>query len=246
MMISLSKTYRRVRHALAQITFLRSVFFLLRSISEALRDNSARGQAELDQEFAAQEDPWRYATASYQVDRIRREMEMLDAVCNHKRFERALEIGCAEGISTEQLAPRCRSLLAVDISPIALERARRRLQGHEGVHFAQWDLRSDSLSETYDVIVVVHALEYVRNPLQIRRIRRKLVNGLCPGGYLLIGTMKVADIYEDSWWGPFLLRSGKTINHFFAAHPALQVIQSEMFNLGTEYTAYETLLQKKR
>ena len=245
MITGIAAAYRRVRHSLARISFLRSGYYLLRSIAEALHDSSSRGQAELNREFAAREDPWSYATASCQVDRIRREMEMLDAVRHHERFQNALEVGCAEGISTENLALLCKRLLAVDISPVALDRARRRLEGSTHVHFAHWDLRSEQLPETYDLIVTVHALEYVRNPLQIRRIRQKLVNGLRPGGYLLIGTMKVADIFEDSWWGPFLLRSGKTINNFFAAHPALQVITTEKLNLGTQYTAYEILLQKK-
>ena len=52
------------------------------------------------------------------------------------------------------------------------------------------------------------------------RIRAKLVASLRPGGYLLIGAMKVARIYEEAWWARFLLRSGTHINRFFAAHPA--------------------------
>lgn len=241
----ISAVYRRFRHTLARVGSLRSGYYLLRSIREALQDNSARGRAELNREFATQEDPWNYATSSSQVDRIRREVEMLHAVRGGERFQKALEVGCAEGIFTAKLAPLCNSLLAVDISPLALARARRRLEGYDQVQFAQWDIRTDLVRENYDLIVTVHALEYVRNPLKIRHARAKLVNSLCPGGYLLIGTMKVADIYEDCWWSPFLLRSGKAINNFFASHPALQVIQTEEFRLGREYTAYDILLRKK-
>jgi SAM-dependent methyltransferase len=240
-----SSWYRRVRHSLARIAFLRSGYYLLRSIREAAQDNQASGRAELDQEFQTREDPWDYAATPYQRDRIRREVEMLDAVRGATQFENALEIGCAEGMFTELLAPLCESLLASDISSVALERARRRFQGNERVRFAHWDLRVDPLPEMYDLIVIVHALEYVRNPLFVRRARAKLTKSLRPGGYLLIGTMKVAEIYENAWWGRFLLRSGKRINDFFAADPALIVVRTEEFHLGPEYIAYDVLLQKK-
>lgn len=246
--IPLSKaadSYRRVRHCLARIGFLRSGYMLLRSIREAALDSPARGQAELNREFEPQEDPWNYATVSYQRDRIRLEMDMLDGVRGSTRFGKALEVGCAEGIFTEELVPRCESLLAVDISPVALARARNRLQGKESVQFVHWDLRVDPMPATYDLIVIIHALEYIRNPIYIRRAREKLVNSLRPGGFLLLGTMKVADIYEDAWWGKFFLRSGRRINNFFAAHHALKLVRTEELRLGKDYVAYDVLLQKK-
>lgn len=237
--------YRRFRHTLARIGFLRSGYFLLRSIREAMLDSPARGQAELNQEFEPHEDPWNYATVSYQRDRIRREVEMLDTFRGAARFANALEVGCAEGMFTEMLAPRCEALLAADISSVALARARRRLAKYEQVQFAQWDLRVDPMPDSYDLIVIIHALEYIRNPLYVRRARAKLVNSLRPGGYLLVGTMKVAEIYEDAWWGKFLLRSGKRINNFFAEHLALKVVRTEEFYLGKDYVAYDVLLQKE-
>jgi SAM-dependent methyltransferase len=208
-----------------------------------MKDSPARGRAELDQAFEPGEDPWKYATASYQKDRIRREVEMLDAVRGAKRFEKALEVGCAEGLFTEALAPRCGSVLAADISPLALDRARRRLQGDPRVQFAAWDLRVDPVPSACDLIVVIHALEYIRNPFYIHRARSKLVNSLKPGGYLLIGTMKTTRIFEDAWWGRYVLRSGKNINNFFARHKALEVVQTAKFHLG-EYVAFDVLLRK--
>jgi 2-polyprenyl-3-methyl-5-hydroxy-6-metoxy-1,4-benzoquinol methylase len=170
---------------------------------------------------------------------------MLDAVRGAARFAKALEVGCAEGMFTEMLAPRCESLLAVDISPVALARAQRRCQADEHVQFAEWDLRVDPLPGTYDLIVIIHALEYIRNPLAVRRARNKLMNSLRPGGYLLVGTMKVAEIYENAWWGRYLLRSGQHINNFFAAHPALELVNTATFHLEKDEVAYDVLLRKK-
>src|SRR5262249_46364377 len=156
-----------------------------------------------------------------------RELEMIDAVSANGHFKRVLEIGCAEGLFTERLALRCDSLLSVDISSVALARAEQRLQAHKNVQFLHWDLRVNSIPGTFDLAVIVHALEYIRNPFHIRKAREKLVQCLRPGGYLLIGTMKTAEIYESSWWSRFLLRSGERINDFFAGHPALTVVRRE-------------------
>ncbi len=238
-----SGLYRRIRRLLARVTPLRSSYYLVRSIRDAMRDSPDAGRTELNQEFALQ-DPWDYKTAE-QVSRIRSEVAMLDSVREAERFKSALEVGCAEGLFTEKLAPLCEHLLAVDISSVALARAREKFRESEWVDFALWDLRTDPVPETYDLIVIVHALEYVRNPVHIRRARTKLVKSLRPGGYLLIGTMMVAQIYEESWWGRFLLRSGKHINNFFAKHPALTVVQSAEFHLGKDYRAFDVMFQKK-
>lgn len=237
--------YRRLRHLLARARFLRSGYYLLLAIREAMTDSPARGRTELDQEFRRREDPWDYATVSYQRDRIRTEVEMLDVIRGSGRFANALEVGCAEGMFTELLAERCDALLAVDISPVALARARQRLRAQEHVRFAELDLRVDPLPETYDLIVVIHALEYIRNPIHVRRARNKLVNGLRPGGYLLVGTMKVTEMHENAWWGRYFLRSGKRINAFFAEHPALKVVRTAEFYLGKDYVSYDVLLRKR-
>jgi O-antigen/teichoic acid export membrane protein/2-polyprenyl-3-methyl-5-hydroxy-6-metoxy-1,4-benzoquinol methylase len=236
--------YWQLRHSLARFGFLRSGYYFLAAIGDAVRDSPERGQTELNREFEPREDPWDYTKVSYQQDRIRSEVEMLDAIRGERQFECALEVGCAEGLFTEVLATRCLSLLALDISPVALSRAGRLLQPHQNVRFAQWDLRVDPVPGSYDLIVIVHALEYVRNPVYIRRARAKLVKSLRPGGYLLIGTMKTADVYENAWWGRYLLRSGKMINQFFMRHPELKLVRTAEFYLGKDYVAYDVLLQK--
>ena len=239
-----SSAYWRLRHLLARVGFLRSGYYLTVAIRDALNDSPARGRAELNRAFEPRADPWDYATVTQQRERIRSEVGMLDAVRGDALFAQALEVGCAEGIFTEQLAPRCQSLLAVDISPVALSRARRRLDGNDHVRFAEWDLRTQPVAGSYNVIVIVHALEYIRNPLAIRKVRTNLVNSLEPGGYLLLGTMQTAQVFEEAWWGRYFLRSGKRINNFFAAHPALREVRTAEFHLGNDYVAYDVLLRK--
>jgi ubiquinone/menaquinone biosynthesis C-methylase UbiE len=72
--------------------------------------------------FYARPDPWRIFGSENEVAKYALTAEL----CGDGPFKRALEIGCGEGVFTSQLAPRCRSLLAVDISSRAVERARER------------------------------------------------------------------------------------------------------------------------
>jgi len=237
--------YRGVRHALKRIDFLRSGYYFLLAAQEAFQDSPQRSQADLNREFEPRADHWDYTTNPYQTGRIRCELEMLDAVRGERRFEKGLEVGCAEGLFTQGLAERCGHLLAVDISSVALARARQRCDWGERVHFAEWDLRLDILPDTYDLIVMIHALEYIRNPFAIRRARAKLVKGLRPGGYLLVGTMRDDEMFEDHWWCRYLIRGGRTINNFLARHPALKLVKTAEFYLGKGFVSYDVLLQKK-
>lgn len=74
------------------------------------------------EQFYAQPDPWGLAGSANEDTKYALTLEL----CGEGPFERALEIGCGEGLFTTQLAPRCESLLAVDISSRAVERARER------------------------------------------------------------------------------------------------------------------------
>jgi O-antigen/teichoic acid export membrane protein/SAM-dependent methyltransferase len=239
-----SSSYRRLRGILRRVGFLRSVWHFMLAVKDALRDSSARQRAELNREFERSVDPWDYATNPLERQRHRREAEMLDAVRGGEKFEDALEVGCAEGIFTEILAERCESLFAVDISPVALARARARRAWDDRVRFAEWDLRVDPLPGTYDLIVVVHTLELLQNPLALRRARAKLVEGLRPGGYLLVGCTGDYDSpAAQAWWGRYLLRGGQRINGFIAQHPALRVISTTVSPVPRS-VSHDVLLQK--
>jgi SAM-dependent methyltransferase len=234
----------RWRGLVDRVGFVRSGYYLMSALKEAVMDNHSRGQAEMDQAFQPREDPWGYTTDSYQKARISSELAMLDAVRRGQRFGKVMEIGCAEGIFTELLASRCDALLAVDLSRVALERARRRLSGSNRVQLAEWDLRLDPVPGAYDLIVVIHALEYIRNPLTARKVREKLVGGLRPGGHLLVGTMTGGAIHQSAWWGRYFLRSGRRINEFYARHAGLRVVETAEFDLGPGFMAYDVFLQK--
>jgi SAM-dependent methyltransferase len=148
-------------------------------------------------------------------------MKLLDAVRKGEMFRTGLEIGCAGGLFTEILAQRCKMLLVLDISPVALGIARRRCQRTGWVRFKTFDLRVEDIPGTFDLIIVAGVLEYFSRPATFFQIRQKIVDALEPGGYLLMESTRRRPL-EDSWWGRRLIR-GKWINVFIGQHPSLSV-----------------------
>jgi len=221
----LRRLYLRLRRQLRRIRFLRSSWYLLLALVDLVRD-PWRTVAAVDQDFARQADPWKYNTPEGQ-QRFQRVVKMLDAVTSNLPFEQALEVACAEGAFTEFLAPRCKSLLAVDLSPTALERARGRRAWGSQVRFQQWNLGQDPLPGTFDLIVAMDVLCYFTRPGTLHKIRDQFVAGLRPGGYLLVGDFRLGEMYETTWWSRHLLRGGKWITEFMAAHPALRRVATD-------------------
>jgi SAM-dependent methyltransferase len=183
---------------------------------------------------------WDYSHDEIEILRHRTELAMLERVIGPVRVKRALEIGCSEGVFTQLLADRCDSLVATDFLQIALDRARQRIRSGR-VRFELLDLRVDGLPTDLDLICLIHVLDYVRNPMILRKIREKIVAALNPGGYLLLGTFDPTD--EAHWWSRFLIRGGSRIIEFFAAHPKLTMLDSNALP-HPPYDFADALLQK--
>ena len=210
-----------LRGKLRAVGFLRSSFYLLIELRRTLSDSASLDRRLVDLAYE-RPDPWGDAT---EIGReyLFRAAQMLEAVRGDSTFRDALDIGCAEGAFAELIAPRCRALLGVDLSPEAIARATSRKRWPDSVRFATWDLRHDPIPRPFDLIVVSGVLEYIHNPLRMAEARAKLVAGLDPGGYLQMGTTRANSEVENSWFGKWLKR-GKWINTFFAEHPALRVM----------------------
>jgi len=204
---------------------LRSAWYLLLVLRRRLAYRSARTSASLDQLFDRSPDPWRYHSPEESA-RHAIAVSLLDRVAAQGSLRRVVEIGCAEGVFTEYLAPRCDSLLSLDVSQAALERARRRRDWGGWVSFARFDLLGDALPGPFSALIVMDVLTYFESVAQLRAIREKLVAALEPGGWLLVGDVRQTDVYETSWWGRRLLCGGYWISEFIAAHPALRLVDS--------------------
>jgi 2-polyprenyl-3-methyl-5-hydroxy-6-metoxy-1,4-benzoquinol methylase len=145
---------------LTSIGFLRNAWYFLLVIEDSVCDTEARSEAQFVRTFENAIDPWHFDTAQGR-ERFVRIVQMLDRVSAAKRFEHALEIGCAEGAFTEYLVDRCGSLTALDMAQLALERARQRRNWPTSVNFRQWNLRQDSIPGGFELIVAMDVLSTI-------------------------------------------------------------------------------------
>ena len=213
--------YHRIRERLGRVPSLKSGWYLLHEIKRVLLDRPEAIRDRFDREFRARFDPWNYSRPAEQ-DRFQRALALIDLVAQGKRFERVLEVGCAEGMFTVLLAPRCNSLLAVDVSPVALMRARRRCHEFAHVSFREWNLRLDAPPGMFELVTVMDVLEAFARPGDLKAIRRRIPQVVARGGYLLMSSTRDNPWVENAFWGRWLIR-GAHINRYFASHPALAV-----------------------
>jgi SAM-dependent methyltransferase len=106
--------------------------------------------------FREQGDPWHFETSAYE----RAKYDHTLASLPRDRYEAALEVGCANGVLTQRLAPRCADLLALDVSPTALEAARRRCANQPHVRFEQRQMPADAPDGCFDLVLLSEVIYY--------------------------------------------------------------------------------------
>jgi predicted TPR repeat methyltransferase len=120
--------------------------------------SAAAGSAErFDSAYAADPDPWRVESSAYE----RRKREATLAALGDRRFGAALEVGCGTGVLSEELAQRCESVLACDLSAVALDLAAARLAAAPNVTLARRSFPEDLRPDGWDLIVCSEILYYL-------------------------------------------------------------------------------------
>ena len=97
-----------------------------------------------------------------------------------------LDLGCGIGRMTAALAPRCRSILGVDVSPGMVAEARRR---HPGLRFAVTDGTGlDAAPASLDLILAIDSFPYIiqTGAETVARHVGGAARALRPGGRLVI------------------------------------------------------------
>lgn len=180
----------------------------------------------------ATEDPWNYHN-TYEQAKYARTLGLLP----ERRFGRALELACAEGLFTVQLAPHVEKLTAADISRTALERASRRCAdaGLANVGFEELDFFNAGFGSGWDLIVASEVLYYMGSPDVVARFAARVADALCDGGlFLHAHAYEVTDSPERTGfdWGDSF--AAATIAAAFRANPDLvleRAIESEVYRI---------------
>jgi trans-aconitate methyltransferase len=129
-----------------------------------------------DEMYAGDDDPWDFETSDYE----QRKYAVTLANLPKARYESAFEPGCSIGVLTEMLASRCDRLLATDVVPAALDRARRRLHGHPHVVVERCAIPEDWPKGSFD-LVVLSEIGYYFNQSDLERILSRVVQSTGPG-----------------------------------------------------------------
>jgi len=131
--------------------------------------------------YASEVDPWDFASSSYERSKYQATLEAL----KDDRYKAVFEVGCSIGILTRMLAPNCESLLAVDISRIALRRARRTCRGLGNVTIARMRIPDEWPLARFDLILLSEVL-YFLSPDDIRTTAGKALSSLSANGRILL------------------------------------------------------------
>lgn len=179
----------------------------VRSVQEWNSDVEVNSVAYWDQVFET-ENPWAY-DSPYEQHKYE---QTLDLVPRDKPG-RGIELACAEGHFTAQLAAVVDDLLATDISHTAVSRAaaRCRASGHDHVKFDQLDFFNNPLPGMFDLIVCSEVLYEAGTREKLDQIAQNIATHLTPDGVLV--TAHIIEVTEErdrsgfDWGGVFGVKS---------------------------------------
>jgi cyclopropane fatty-acyl-phospholipid synthase-like methyltransferase len=144
------------------------------------RHNVSLDRAYFEDLYAADADPWRFATSDYEREKYAASVAALP----RDAYNYGLEVGCSIGIFTKSLAQRCSRLLALDVADKALAQARQNCPA-DHVTFENRCVPADWPDGEFDLIVLSEMLYYLdRAALYQTAIRVR--GAVLPGGTILL------------------------------------------------------------
>jgi 2-polyprenyl-3-methyl-5-hydroxy-6-metoxy-1,4-benzoquinol methylase len=137
--------------------------------------------AYFDAVYTANPDPWRFASSPYEKNKYAATIAALPK----PGYVSAFEVGCSIGVLTRELAPRCASLLAVDVAPAPLTAARHRCADLSNVHFEQMFVPEQWPDGLFDLMLFSEIVYYL-DKLDVARLATKASRALSLRGYIVL------------------------------------------------------------
>jgi len=131
--------------------------------------------------FRERSDPWDFETSTYE----REKRKSTIAALGGRQFDHVLEIGCATGVTTTELAEQCMKLTAIDVSQTALDRARARMGDMRNVAFLRAEVPGEWPAGRFDAVILSEVLYFLSHE-EIARTSRLAHRSLEPGGTCLL------------------------------------------------------------
>lgn len=139
----------------------------------------------MDRVFGRGPDPYGYGSVEYEKGRL----DAMEAALKGRRYSSALEVGAAEGAFTLRLASLAERVTGLELSPVALTRAREALRSSPGAALEEADVRTWEPAGRFDLIVCGDVLYYLDKPLvkdEFEAVFPRIAGWLAPGGRLLL------------------------------------------------------------
>ncbi len=159
-------------------------------------------------------DPWGFSSSPYELARY----EHVEALVSGRTYQCALEPGCSIGELTARLARHCRRLVAIEMSPTAVTRARARCSRFPQVEIRHGRLPEDIPAESFD-LVVLSEIGYYFERAALGAVIGSLVSRMTEDGVLVAA----------HWTGESSdhVLSGYEVHEVLTGHPALGTSRSE-------------------
>ena len=161
-----------------------------------------------------------------------------------RRYPRALELGCGAGSFTRHLSSVCEHVLAVDVAPSAVDRARQAFAGGAGVDLRVADIMELDVEAEgpWDLVVLAETAYYLGwlYPMfDVGWLAHRLHRATGPGGrLLLVNTFGP----ETGLMSPWLIRT----YHDLFANAGFEVEVAETMHGTKETVDFEILLSLLR
>ncbi|MEO6914507.1 MAG: class I SAM-dependent methyltransferase [Chitinophagaceae bacterium] len=134
-----------------------------------------------DDVYARKDDPWDFETSEYEKNKYADTV----AALSKESYETGFEIGCSIGVLTSMLATKVKKLLAVDVSDVALDKARKRLSENGNVEFRKMSVPAELPDQKFDLIIVSEVGYYLSKE-DLLKMRKEIVQHLNNGASLLL------------------------------------------------------------
>ena len=156
--------------------------------------------AAFDKLYADNIDPWGFEVPQFSYQR--RKYQTIVSLIPKRRYEHALDLGCGVGLLTQQLADKADQVLGLDVSTVAIQDARTRVQNMPNVGFEQADVLnlSNDLDGRFDLLIVADVLYYLQ-PMSdqvLKETALRLRRLLKPGGICVLANHFFFEIDPDS------------------------------------------------
>lgn len=136
--------------------------------------------AAFEDRYSRDPDPWEFETSAYEQGRY----DAIEAALRPPphRYRSGYEPGCSVGVLTARLAQRCERLTATDVSPSAVELARKRCGDRPGVAIEVGAVQDGPGTYGPPDLIVFSEVGYYLSTRELRSVVDRVATAAAVGG----------------------------------------------------------------